>query len=35
MNLLEKDLAALQNSGAGYVAAVADINDDRLTARVL
>lgn len=35
MNLLEQDLAALQHYGAGYVAAVADINGDRVTARVL
>jgi hypothetical protein len=35
MNPLEQDLAALQNSGAGYVAAGADINEDRLTERVL
>ena len=35
MNLLEQVLAALQNSGAGYMVVVADINDDRLTARDL
>jgi len=35
MDLLEQVLAALENSGVAYVATVADINDDILTAKVL